>query len=149
MDNEILRRESFSLNKTRGRVWPVVYDDATGKALKKGDVVKGTPTIGYGFTRLSKEEARTVLAMKIEKIISHDLMLFQDVLPHLNEVRLAVLISMIYQLGAYGVKTFKNTLKAIKREDWREVHDQMLDSKWAREDSPNRAKKQAKMMLNG
>ena len=37
----------------------VVYDDATGKALKPGEKAKGIPTIGFGSTRLANGKAVT------------------------------------------------------------------------------------------
>jgi len=45
---------------------------------------------------------------------------------------------MVFQLGMTGVSKFKNTLKAVKEEDWDTAADEMLDSVWA-EQTPERA----------
>lgn len=57
----------------------------------------------------------------------------------LSEVRRDVLFIMVYQLGFAGTTKFKNTVLAIKRDDFDTVYTEMLDSKWARNDSPRRA----------
>jgi lysozyme len=49
-----------------------------------------------------------------------------------------VIIEMVFQLGMTGVSKFKNTLKAVKEEDWDTAADEMLDSVWA-EQTPERA----------
>jgi len=43
---------------------------------------------------------------------------------------------------------FKKALAAIRSGDWQEAHDQMLDSRWARQ-VPRRAEDLAKVMLRG
>jgi len=98
---------------------PIVYLDTLGIS-----------TFGYGFTRIEKDEADAVLQLKLRKIIESDLVLFLDEIGHLNEKRLMVLIEMIYQLGAVGVKGFKKFRIAILAEDWEEAAHQMLHSKW-------------------
>ena len=45
---------------------------------------------------------------------------------------------MVFQLGMTGVSKFKNTLKAVKEEDWDTAADEMLDSVWAKQ-TPERA----------
>lgn len=66
-----------------------------------------------------------------------------------NEVRKAVLLSMSYQLGIYGVLKFKAMLAAIAREDWDEAHDECLDSTAARLDAPARFHRNANMLRTG
>ena len=55
----------------------------------------------------------------------------------------SVLIEMCFQIGLYGVGKFKKALKAMENADWKEASDEMLDSKWARSDSPLRAERLA------
>ena len=59
----------------------------------------------------------------------------------LNEVRQRVLISMGYQMGAGFVQEFPKFIAAVNRFDWKTAAIEGLDSKWARKDSPNRAKR--------
>jgi len=66
-----------------------------------------------------------------------------------NDVRKAVLLSMAYQLGIYGVLKFKAMLAAIAREDWDEAHDECLDSTAARLDAPARFHRNANMLRTG
>ena len=138
-----------------------IYDDIDGHRLEKGQLVRGTPTVGYGFTLLINDPVPQEIyemfprwgdmgvALHVKKIIDYDLQRFYVYLPHLNEARLVVLICMVYQLGFTGVLGFTNMVKAIIDEDWDKVADEMLDSKWAREDSPARAERMAVTMRKG
>jgi len=53
--------------------------------------------------------------------------------------RKAVLISMAYQMGCDGLSGFKDFLKSMAEGYYVKASEQMLDSKWAVKDSPNRA----------
>jgi lysozyme len=63
--------------------------------------------------------------------------------------RQIVIVCMIFQMGLGGVQEFKKMLAALEQGDHEEAARQMLDSKWARVDSPARAKRMAKMMREG
>lgn len=73
----------------------------------------------------------------------------KDQLDGLNEARQAVLISMAYQMGVGGLLVFKRFLTAIKNRDWMTAADEMLDSKWAKFDSPGRAERHRKVIVTG
>ena len=47
---------------------------------------------------------------------------------------------MIFQIGFSGVKKFKKTIQYIKDDNFLLASEEMLESKWARSYSPNRAK---------
>jgi len=115
---------------------PIVYLDTLGIS-----------TFGYGFTRIEKDEADAVLQLKLKKIIESDLVLFLDEVGHLDEKRLMILIEMIYQLGAVGVKGFKKFRAAILAEDWEEAANQGLDSKWHAQ-TPQRCERMMKEFRN-
>ena len=51
-----------------------------------------------------------------------------------------VLINMIFQIGFSGVRKFRKTIQYIKDDNFLKASEEMLDSKWAKSDSPNRAK---------
>ena len=53
---------------------------------------------------------------------------------------------MIYQLGFHETSEFKNTLAAIKKGDFSTAADEMLDSKWFKVDTPERAYRESEIM---
>lgn len=57
-----------------------------------------------------------------------------------------ILISMSYQLGISGLLKFKNMIAALSVNDMETAAKEALDSKWARSDSPNRAKRHARVL---
>jgi lysozyme len=67
----------------------------------------------------------------------------------LSESRQAVLISMAHQMGPAGLQGFRSMLRALERGDYEEAAREMLDSEWARKDTPARAKRHAEMMRTG
>ena len=68
---------------------------------------------------------------------------------NLDVGRRAALVLMAFQLGTSGLLAFKNMLLALRHQKWQEAHDHALDSKWARDDTPARAKRVAAMLLTG
>lgn len=73
---------------------------------------------------------------------------------NLNEVQQAVIVSMVFQMGfepfdGDGYKDFSRFLTALKRGDVKTAAAEGLDSKWAREDTPQRAQRQMKMLASG
>lgn len=67
----------------------------------------------------------------------------------LNEVRRDVLILMVYQMGFYGVKGFPSMRARINDGNYEAAAAEMMDSKWARNDSPRRAACLADRMRTG
>jgi len=106
----------------------------------------GYDTIGYGFAikdlYMDKEVADLILDQKINKLlkrISADEDWGDWFLEKPQAIQ-EVLINMIYQIGFSGVKKFRKTIQYIKDDNFLMASEEMLDSKWARSDSPNRAK---------
>ena len=60
-----------------------------------------------------------------------------------------VLVCMAYQMGTRGLYKFRNMWASIGQQDYDSAAVHMLDSKWARSDSPSRALRMAEMMANG
>jgi lysozyme len=109
-------------------------------------------TIGWGRNiqerGLSREEADFLLANDIQSA-TDDL---NETLPWTSQLdwpRRSVLINMVFQMGIDRVLGFKEALNALEIGDWRSAHDALLDSKWARDDSPARAIDEAKVILTG
>lgn len=67
----------------------------------------------------------------------------------LDEARFAALLNMAFQMGVDGLLAFKKGLLLLSVGKYAESAVEMLDSKWAREDSPNRAKRIAKQIETG
>ena len=106
----------------------------------------GYDTIGYGFAikdlYMEKEVADLIIDQKINKIlkrISADEDWGDWFLEKPQAIQ-EVLINMIYQIGFSGVKRFRKTIQYIKDDNFLMASEEMLDSKWAKSDSPNRAK---------
>lgn len=67
----------------------------------------------------------------------------------LTEVRQRVLISMMFNLGPNKFAKFKKMIAAINSLDYYKAYEEMLDSKWARDDVPNRAKRMSDAWVRG
>lgn len=67
----------------------------------------------------------------------------------IGDVRQNALIEMSYQLGFEHFLGFHDLQIAIDHSDWAAVSAAALDSKWAKVDSPERAKAIANMLLTG
>lgn len=67
----------------------------------------------------------------------------------ISPVRQRVLVNMMFNMGPNRFSGFVNTINAINSFDYYRTHLEMLDSKWAREDVPNRAARLADRMLHG
>lgn len=68
---------------------------------------------------------------------------------NLDDERKYALIDMCFQLGIGGLKGFKKMLAAMGDGNWIKASGECLDSKYAREDSPTRAKRIAKTIEFG
>lgn len=109
----------------------------------------GYETIGYGHKRqktdpeawyidgITQEQAEQIFEadfhialFNADRIISP--------LDHPKEV-FEVLVEMVFQMGYYGVMSFKKMIAALRRHDYKTAAKEMLDSKWATQ-TPGRAK---------
>lgn len=142
MRNELFRDEDRRL---------FVYDDATGKPIAPGTLVKGHPTIGVGRALdthgISREESAYLLNNDIESCIaalSSRLTWWEQ----LDDVRQRVLVNMAFNMGVSGLMSFKKTLAAIGAHNWTEAAAEILDSDAARQ-LPVRYERLAEMMRTG
>ncbi len=67
----------------------------------------------------------------------------------LFQARREVLVEMAFQMGAAKLATFRKFLAAAEAGDFERAAEEMLDSKWARADSPDRAAELANVMRVG
>ena len=110
-----------------------VYDDATGKPIVPGSVVKGIPTIGFGRNLkrgITENEAVYLLTNDVDTVISE----VRRALPwvkDLDHARWSVIMELGFNLGVPGLLEFKRTLASVKAGDYETAAVQMLESKWA------------------
>jgi lysozyme len=67
----------------------------------------------------------------------------------LSEPRQRALVNMCFQMGTAGLAKFRKMVAAIMRNDWGTAYVEALDSKWAKSDSPARAKRVALALKAG
>ena len=111
----------------------------------------GIDTIGYGFAikdlKLSEEISTTILTELIENKLNHlekRLDWFRDMPPEVQ----GVICEMVFQIGFSGFCKFKRAIAHFKEKEFKHASEEMLDSKWAKKDSPQRAKRLAKVVWN-
>jgi lysozyme len=128
-----------------------VYDDATGKPLKSGDTINGYPTIGVGRNLtgrgITAEECGYLLRNDIAAVDAECRREFPW-FGALDEVREAVVLNMVFNLGLAKFKGFVNTIADISAGNYESAASRMLQSLWARQVG-NRALRLAEMMRTG
>ena len=107
---------------------------------------KGLDTIGYGILMpITEHEASLLLRYRLNNKIKT----LQDAKPSIisfpDEVQ-KVLYEMAYQMGVDGLLGFKNTWNFLEDWEFEKASVEMLDSKWAKIDSPSRAKELSNSM---
>lgn len=100
---------------------------------------EGFDTVGYGSRMpITKEEAELLLEYRLKAMKAQLTGYLYDI--DIKDEAWDILFNMAYQLGVKGVLNFKNMIKALKDNDYKEASIQMLDSLWAKQ-TPNRAKR--------
>ena len=111
----------------------------------------GYDTIGYGkrvkYLKVTQEQSEEWLKEDLDhlKYVLADK--YKWFLPAPQEVK-DIVMNMNYQLGVTAFSKFKKTIKYIKVKDYKSASTEMLDSKWARDDTPRRAKELSDRMKN-
>jgi lysozyme len=113
---------------------------------------KGYWTIGVGRL-IDKRKGGGLSPDEISYLLNNDIneksTLLFDAIPWIVEMPEPVqgaLVSMAFQMGVDGLLGFKTTLGLLKERKFEEAATQMLKSKWAKVDSPNRAKRVAEQV---
>lgn len=112
---------------------------------------KGIPTVGYGHALLEgsympPHVINTLFEMDYEIAVAD----YKSLKFDLDPVRRAVVINMLFNLGRTRFLGFKNTIRYIRSGQYVRAGDEMLDSKWAREDvSEERSGQLSRMMKTG
>lgn len=121
-----------------------------GRKLKPYRDTENKLTIGVGRNiediGITKEESDYLLQNDIKRVTLE----LNKALPWfilLDESRQFALIDMSF-MGVARLMLFKNFLDAMSKKDWQRAHDEMLDSKWARQVG-DRATDLASIILTG
>ena len=114
---------------------------------------KGYPTVGYGHRILKGENFNNgITPAEAEKLLLQDAQIaLQGANSLLQKTPVTpeaaqVIANMVFQMGKDGVAGFKKMWLALANQDYPEAAKEMLDSKWAKKDSPNRAKELSDIM---
>lgn len=112
---------------------------------------KGITTIGYGRNLrdnpLTKAEG-LFLMQTDERRAAETVLRIAPWAVRLDDVRWSVLVAMAFQMGN-RLRTFKQTLAEVECGNYAGAARRMLQSKWAKLDSPERAKRAARLMEAG
>ena len=127
---------------------------------EEGEVLHAYPdhlgylTIGVGILidkrkggGITREESRYLLRNRVRTLVEYA----ESTYPwfsRLDPARQAVVIGMMFQLGASGFYAFRATRAAIERGDYEQAATQMLSSLWAKQ-TPARAHRMAHIMRTG
>jgi lysozyme len=130
----------------------MLYDDKCGKQLGKCSCTSpGAVTGGYGHNFSAKgltlKQADYLLDADIDDAIK-DCVTYYPWFDNLDEVRQAVFVMMMFNLGAPKLNGFRKFLLAAKRGDHETAAVEMLASKWADDVGP-RATRLAEMWRRG
>lgn len=110
----------------------------------------GYNTVGYGHNMdsvpISKQAAEQILDDDIKSTIN-DCLSFPW-FSYLDDVRSAVVINMVFNMGLPTFAGFKKTIRYIEMGLFTDAAEEMLDSKWARQVG-SRAPRLAFMMKTG
>lgn len=129
-----------------------------GYRLKPYYCSAGYPTVGYGtkigplnapldmYVFSMPESAAHVMVVATVDELCDELMAKLPWFARMPNVAQMVLMCMAYQLGVQGLLGFKNTLRHMEAKLFREAAKEMMNSKWARQDSPARAKRMSDLV---
>lgn len=113
---------------------------------------KNKLTIGIGRNieeRGLSEDEIDYIYQNDERIAETEAKTLVDGFEWLSDARKIALVSMVFQMGKGRVGKFENMIAAINDNNFALAANEMLDSKWARDDTPERAERAAEMMRLG
>ncbi len=120
-----------SVKKHEGFV-PSVYKD-----------IYGFDTFGYGTCvkdlELTEDMAAVIMEMALLKIAVNCFSRYSW-LSTCPTVIQEVVVEMCYQMGIEGFSQFRKMIGHLEEGSWKKAAKEGLNSKWARQDSPDRAK---------
>ncbi len=129
--SDMIKRHEGTVKNEAGE--HVVYDDATGKPIKKGDQLVGIPTIGWGQNLVDLGLPDSICEQLMGVVITNTHYALKRQFPvyqKLDRIRQEALLDMAFNLGIAGIGKFKKMWAALAAEDYEEAGHQMLDSAW-------------------
>lgn len=115
----------------------------------------GYLTIGIGFCidkrkgcGLYEEEIDFILQNRLKQNAAH-LSAAMPWTDQLDEVRRGAMLNMVYEMGLDGVAKFPQFIRAMEAKDYPTASAAMLDSLWARQQSPDRARRLSLQIILG
>ena len=135
---ELLHDEAYrthSYQDTKG-YWTVGIGHMLGKDHQYANVVWGHEQIITTFMRDINES----IYQTRNQIHTFD---------SLSDNRQRVMVNMMFNLGPYKFAGFKKMVRAVNDRRYLTAHAEMLDSKWAKIDVPNRADRLANRWSSG
>jgi lysozyme len=149
MEDETKRR------KMRGAVYLTLLDHLKGHegfCSKAYQDHLGHWTIGFGRRidgdkGLTVEESTILLENDVDEA-KKQLEAHVDLPEDIDEVRHAILVAMVFQLGIGTFLKFKKMILAIEVSNWDKAAEEALDSRWAKQ-TPRRAKEVSLILKTG
>lgn len=127
-----------------------------GFRAEKYKDTNGYWTIGFGHNLdASGKRLETLLLWEAEELFASDFDHHKTGAEKMEEyhviddIRKLALLDMVFQMGLGGVKKFLNMLRWIKQKHYENAAQELLDSKYAKTDSPNRAQRNAQLLRSG
>jgi len=126
-----------------------------GERFKLYRCTAGKLTIGVGHNiedrGVSKQVSELMLEEDLSQAVQDAVYLFPGFNPRVDftDNRKAALVNMAFQLGRDRLSGFARMRAAVAAGDWEAAADHALDSKWAKEDTPERAKRVAAALREG
>lgn len=129
----------------------LIYDDATGKPVKRGDTIKGNLSAGVGLNLMipfAPEELKFMEDFRVArglKLLAPYAWFAQQ-----DAVRQVALADLAYNLGVDGLLHWPDFLACMARRDYPGALAQVVsDTKWIAEVGPTRSKRIDNMISSG
>jgi len=140
-------------NEIDQEITKTILKEHEGYKLETYTCTEGFKTGGYGHRILDGEDIPTTKE-GWEEVFHKDFFKAVDgasaliTVDTVSPAAFGIVVEMCYQMGEYGVSRFKMFLSELNKEEpsYEEASLQMLDSKWAKQQTPRRAKEMAHRM---
>jgi GH24 family phage-related lysozyme (muramidase) len=139
------------LRDKNGDFCGLAYDDATGKLIKPGMLVKGHVTAGYGIALdvdpLTEPEASFLLTNRLQAHAAATLAKMPWV-GNLSDARQRAVIELSFNLGDGGLQAFDTFLSLLRQGQFDAAADDLAGTKWAKQ-TKDRAARIVAQIRNG
>lgn len=148
--NDALEHLEAQLNVEEGER-ALIYDDATGKPFKKGDILKGNLSVGAGLNLMipfDPAELDFLERLRIAK--GQQLLIAYSWYAALDEVRQVALADIAYNIGVTGLLHWPHFLSFMAQKNYPSaVAEIRSDTLWLSQVGPIRARRLETMIEKG